>query len=50
VVRNRINVYNNQTAVVANFYNAQNKFSKINGVGSIDEISQRLYNAIDVAI
>lgn len=50
VIQNRIRVYNEQTAVVADFFNARNKFSKINGVGSIDEISERLYNAIDAAI
>jgi len=47
IIRNRIQVYNNQTAVVADFYNAQGKFVRIDGVGSIDDISQRLYSAID---
>lgn len=47
IIRNRIDVYNNQTAVVADFYDAQNKFQKIDGVGSIDEISERLFKAID---
>lgn len=47
IIRNRIQVYNSQTAVVADFYAAQNKFKSIDGVGSIDEISQRLFEAID---
>lgn len=47
VIANRIKVYNEQTAVVADFYSAQNKFEKINGVGSIDEIFDRLCTAID---
>lgn len=47
IIRNRIKVYNEQTAVVADFYDAQGKFFKIDGVGSIDEISTRLYTAID---
>jgi adenylate kinase len=47
IIRNRIHVYNRQTAVVADFYAAQNKFKTIDGVGSIDEISHRLYAAID---
>jgi adenylate kinase len=47
IIRNRIQVYNLQTAVVADFYAAQNKFKTIDGVGSIDEISHRLYAAID---
>lgn len=49
IIRNRIKVYNDQTAVVADFYAAQDKFVSIDGVGSIDEISERLYTAIDKA-
>lgn len=47
VIRNRIKVYNDQTAVVADYYAKQNKFVKINGVGSIYEITSRLFEAID---
>lgn len=47
VIANRIKVYNEQTAVVADFYAAQNKFEKIDGIGSIDEIFDRLTSAID---
>lgn len=47
VIRNRIQVYNNQTAVVADYYSKQDKFVKIDGVGEIDEITQRLFTAID---
>lgn len=47
IIRNRIKVYNDQTAVVADFYAAQDKFVNVDGVGSIDEISERLYTAID---
>ena len=47
VVRNRIAVYNDQTAVVADYYEKKNKYVNINGVGSIDEITERLYNAVD---
>lgn len=47
IIANRIKVYNEQTAVVADFYAAQNKFEKINGVGSIEEIFNRLCSAID---
>ncbi len=49
IIANRIKVYNEQTAVVADFYAAQNKFEKINGVGSIEEIFNRLCSAIDNA-
>lgn len=47
IIANRIKVYNEQTAVVADFYNALNKFQKIDGVGSIDDIFGRLCTAID---
>ncbi len=46
IVRNRIRVYNEQTAVVADFYAAQNKFEKINGIGDIDAIFNLLTAAI----
>ncbi len=47
VIRERIQVYNKYTAVVADYYNKQNKYVKINGVGTIDEITERLHQAID---
>jgi adenylate kinase len=47
VIANRIKVYNEQTAVVAEFYSAQNKFEKIDGLGSIDEVFDKLSVAID---
>jgi len=47
VIAKRIRVYNDQTAVVADFYSAQNKFEKIDGIGSIEEIFDRLSFAID---
>ncbi len=47
IIRNRIKVYNEQTAVVSNYYSAQNKFKNIDGVGTIDEISERLFEAIE---
>lgn len=47
IIRNRIQVYNEQTAVVADFYSATGRFKKIDGVGTIDEITQRLFDVID---
>ncbi len=46
IVRNRIKVYNEQTAVAADFYNKQGKYHSIDGVGSIDEIFNRLSSVI----
>ena len=47
VIQKRIDVYNAETAPVKTFYQAQHKFVSVNGVGSIDEITERLYKAID---
>ncbi len=47
IIENRIKVYKRDTAPVANYYDAQNKLVEIDGVGSLDAISQRLYNAIE---
>ena len=47
IIQNRINVYNNETKPVKDFYQSQNKIISINGIGEIDEISNRLYQAID---
>jgi adenylate kinase len=38
VIRKRIKEYNTKTAPVAEFYKKQNKFTSINGIGSINEI------------
>lgn len=47
VIRNRIAIYNAQTAVVADFYKAQGKYVAIDGVGTIDEIFERLCAAVE---
>ncbi len=47
VIQKRIDVYNNETKPVKDFYQKQNKFVSIDGIGEIDEISHRLYTAID---
>ncbi len=47
VIRNRIEVYNAQTAVVADFYQPQGKFVAVDGLGTIEEIFERLCAEID---
>ena len=42
IIQNRISVYNKETAPVFNFYKKQNKADKVQGVGSIDSIFDRL--------
>ena len=50
VIEKRITVYNQETAPVKAFYQAQEKFVAIDGIGSIDEITQRLFAAIDTTL
>ena len=47
VIRNRIRIYNEQTAPVADYYAAQGKHIAIDGTGSIEEIFERLCKAVD---
>jgi adenylate kinase len=47
VIQHRIDVYNNETAPVKTFYQEQGKFVSVNGIGSIDEITNRLFLAIN---
>lgn len=47
VIQKRIDVYEKETAPVAEHYREQSKYRGIEGTGSIDEISQRLFAAID---
>lgn len=42
IIENRINIYNEKTAPLINYYQKQNKFQPVNGVGSINEIAVRL--------
>ena len=47
VIRKRIKVYNDETAPVAGFYQNQNKFTSINGIGSVEEIFASILTVID---
>ncbi len=50
VIQNRIDVYRRETAPVADYYRAQGKYRGVDGIGSIEEIFQRLCDAIDAVI
>jgi adenylate kinase len=50
IIQNRINVYNRETAPVAGYYKTRNKYHGIDGIGSIAEISQRLFLAIETTV
>lgn len=47
IIENRIKEYNSKTAPVISFYEKQGKFRGIKGMGSIDEIFDRLCKAIE---
>ncbi|MGB6269683.1 MAG: adenylate kinase [Olleya sp.] len=47
IIRNRIQVYYNETAVLKDFYTEQNKYYGVNGIGSIEDITARLNTVID---
>ncbi|MEL6192201.1 MAG: nucleoside monophosphate kinase, partial [Bacteroidota bacterium] len=48
-IRKRINEYNDKTLPVASYYAEQNKLSEVDGVGSIEEISERVSSALVTA-
>jgi len=47
VIENRITVYNEKTAPLAEYYGKQEKFYSINGMGSIEDIAERLNKAVE---
>ncbi|MGK0252954.1 MAG: adenylate kinase [Mariniflexile sp.] len=47
IIRNRITEYYNKTAILKDYYSAQNKYFGVNGVGSIEDITVRLSTVID---
>ena len=46
-IRNRYDEYNQKTAPLMDYYKAQNKFKAVNGIGTIEEITNRLSHVID---
>jgi adenylate kinase len=47
VIRNRISIYREQTAIVAEHYSKQGKYVAVDGVGTLDEVFERICEAID---
>ena len=50
IIKNRIQVYENETSVLKTYYANQNKFFGIEGVGSIESITLGLCKAIDTLV
>jgi adenylate kinase len=50
IIENRIKVYMDETYPLKEFYDDQGKFVSINGHGSIEEITARLFDSIDTIL
>lgn len=49
-IRNRYIEYNEKTAPLIAYYEQKGKYTSVNGMGTIEEITQRLSNVIDVLV
>jgi adenylate kinase len=49
-IKNRFNEYNNKTSILINFYRSQDKFFSVDGKGSVNDITSRLFNLVDSLI
>ena len=49
IIRDRIKEYYEKTAIVAEHFKAQGKWVEIDGVGSIEDITNKLFAAVDAA-
>ena len=47
IIRNRIHVYYEETAILKQFYLKENKYYGVDGVGTISEITERISRVID---
>src|SRR5690554_6541767 len=47
IIRNRIKVYYNETAILKGYYQKKNKYYGVDGVGTIEDITERLSKVID---
>ena len=46
IIENRIQIYHEKTEPLRDYYKAQNKYYKIDGTGSVEEIAQRLIDTV----
>jgi len=47
IIKNRINVYNETTRSVMEYYKGLSKYEGVNGMGSVEEIFHRICNALE---
>ena len=46
-IRNRYDEYNQKTAPLMDYYKSQGKFHSVDGIGSIEEVTERLNKVFD---
>jgi len=49
-IKNRFNEYNTKTSILINFYSKQDKFFSVDGKGSVNDITSRLFGLVDSLI
>ena len=49
-IQNRFNEYNNKTSILIDFYDKQSKFYSVDGKGSVDDITRRLFDLVESLI
>ena len=49
-IQNRFNEYNNKTSILIDFYEKQGKFYSVDGKGSVDDITIRLFDLVESLI
>jgi adenylate kinase len=46
IIRNRLNVYNDETAPLLEYYQAKSLLTSVDGIGNVDEVTQRVLTAL----
>lgn len=47
VIRSRLDIYREQTAIVSDYYAAQGKYASVNGTGTMEEVFSRIADVVD---
>ncbi len=50
VIRNRMSVYDEQTSPLTSIYGERGVLVKVDGMGEVDEVAERIYAALDAAV
>lgn len=47
VIRSRLDIYREQTAIVSDYYASQGKYASVNGTGTMEEVFARIADVVD---